>query len=331
VTVTTIKFHELVRALETHPRWRAELREVLFPQEFLDLPGAVKELAEAQRRTEEALVRLTERMERGFAEAAAARAEAATDRQRIWEAIRETNERMEKGFAEAAADRQRIWEAMEKGFAEAAEDRRRIWEAMEKGFAEAAEDRRRIWEAMEKGFAEAAEDRRRIWQGVERLADQMYTMTKDVGSLKGTAKELWYQNRAASIFGLLLSRGHDVANRVADRLYEAQKQGIISHSERKDALAADLFWKGRRRENGDEVVLVVEVSWLVEKHDVERAERRAKILRRVGIRALPVAAGEVWGEGAKSHARLFGVVIFEDGQPDEASWQEALGSIEAID
>jgi len=313
VTVTTIKFHELVRALETHPRWRAELREVLFPQEFLDLPGAVKELAEAQRRTEEALVRLTERMERGFAEAAAARAEAAADRQRIWQAIRETNERMEKGFAEAAADRQRIWEAMEKGF------------------AEAAEDRRRIWEAMEKGFAEAAEDRRRIWQGVERLADQMYTMTKDVGSLKGTAKELWYQNRAASIFGLLLSRGHDVANRVADRLYEAQKQGIISHSERKDALAADLFWKGRRRENGDEVVLVVEVSWLVEKHDVERAERRAKILRRVGIRALPVAAGEVWGEGAKSHARLFGVVIFEDGQPDEASWQEALGSIEAID
>jgi len=295
VTVTTIKFHELVRALETHPRWRAELREVLFPQEFLDLPGAVKELAEAQRRTEEALVRLTERMERGFAEAAAARAEAAADRQRIWQAIRETNERMEKGFAEAAADRQRIWEAMEKG------------------------------------FAEAAEDRRRIWQGVERLADQMYTMTKDVGSLKGTAKELWYQNRAASIFGLLLSRGHDVANRVADRLYEAQKQGIISHSERKDALAADLFWKGRRRENGDEVVLVVEVSWLVEKHDVERAERRAKILRRVGIRALPVAAGEVWGEGAKSHARLFGVVIFEDGQPDEASWQEALGSIEAID
>lgn len=129
----------------------------------------------------------------------------------------------------------------------------------------------------------------------------------------------------------MLSRGHDVANRVADRLYEAQKQGIISHSERKDALAADLFWKGRRRENGDEVVLVVEVSWLVEKHDVERAERRAKILRRVGIRALPVAAGEVWGEGAKSHARLFGVVIFEDGQPDEASWQEALGSIEAID
>ncbi|HEY66839.1 MAG TPA: hypothetical protein G4N97_01025 [Thermoflexia bacterium] len=313
MTVTTIKFHELVRALETHPRWRAELREVLFPQEFLDLPGAVKELAEAQRRTEEALVRLTERMERGFAEAAAARAEAAADRQRIWQAIRETNERMEKGFAEAAADRQRIWEAMEKGF------------------AEAAEDRRRIWEAMEKGFAEAAEDRRRIWQGIERLADQMYTMTKDIGSLKGTAKELWYQNRAASIFGLLLSRGHDVANRVADRLYEAQKQGIISHSERKDALAADLFWKGRRRENGDEVVLVVEVSWLVEKHDVERAERRAKILRRVGIRALPVAAGEVWGEGAKSHARLFGVVIFEDGQPDEASWQEALGSIEAID
>jgi regulator of replication initiation timing len=269
MSVATIEFHELVCLLETHPRWRAELRQVLFPQEFLDLPGAVKELVEAQRRTEEALIRLTERMERGFAEAATARAEAASDRQRIWE-------------------------------------------------------------TMEKGFAEAAEDRRRIWKGIERLTDQMSTMTKDVGSLKGTAKELWYQNRAASIFGLLLTRGHDAANHVADRLYEAQKQGVISQSERRDALAADLFWKGRRRENGADVVLVVEVSWLVEKHDVERAERRAKILRRVGIQALPVAAGEVWGEGAESSARLFGVVIFEDGQPDWTSWQKALEDIEAI-
>ena len=215
---------------------------------------------------------------------------------------------MEKGFAEAAAAR-----------AKAAADRRRIWEAMEKGFAEAAAAR-----------AEAAADRRRIWRGIERLTDQMYTMTKDLGALKGTSKELWYQNRAASVFGLLLGRGRDVANQVADRLYEAQKQGVISYGERKDALAADLFWQGRRRENGDEIVLVVEVSWLVEKHDVERAERRAKILRRVGTRAVPVAAGEVWREEAKSHARLFGVVIFEDGQPDQDSWQEALENIEAI-
>jgi flagellar biosynthesis/type III secretory pathway protein FliH len=97
--VTTTELHELIRLLEIHPEWRAELRRILLTEELLDLPKVVKELAEAQRRTEEALTNLTERME--------------------------------KGFAEAAEDRKRIWEAMKKGFMEAAEDRRKIWETIE--------------------------------------------------------------------------------------------------------------------------------------------------------------------------------------------------------
>lgn len=118
---TISDFHDLIRLLEAHPEWRAELARLLFPEAFLNLPRVVEALAEAQRRTEEALDRLAERMERGFAEAR-------EDRQRIWEA-------MERGFAEAAADRQRIWEAiretndrMERGFAEAAADRRQLRE-----------------------------------------------------------------------------------------------------------------------------------------------------------------------------------------------------------
>ncbi len=100
---TISDFHDLIRLLEAHPEWRAELARLLFPEAFLNLPRVVEALAEAQRRTEAALDRLAERMERGFAEAAA-------DRQRIWEAIRETNDRMERGFAEAAADRRQLRE-----------------------------------------------------------------------------------------------------------------------------------------------------------------------------------------------------------------------------
>jgi hypothetical protein len=132
MSFTVSDFHDLIRLLEANPEWRAQLLRVLFPQAFLDLPRALEALAEAQRRTEAALDRLAERMEKGFAEAAA-------DRQRIWEAIRASNERMEKGFAEAAADRQRIWEAMEKGFAEAAADRRRIREEIRDMKGEARE------------------------------------------------------------------------------------------------------------------------------------------------------------------------------------------------
>ncbi len=92
-------------------------------------------------------------------------------------------------------------------------------------------------------------------------------------------------------------------------------------------MAADLFWGGQAREDGGDVVLVMEVSRLVDNHDVERAGRRARILRRAGMRALPVAAGEVWTEEVKSSARSFGVVILKDGQLNLASWQKALEGI----
>jgi hypothetical protein len=88
---TVTDFHDLVRLLEEHSDWRTELRRVLLSQDLLDLPRAVQELAVAQRRTEEAITHLTERMELGFADAA-------DDRQRI-------RERMELGFADATIDR----------------------------------------------------------------------------------------------------------------------------------------------------------------------------------------------------------------------------------
>jgi hypothetical protein len=67
---TVADFHDLVRLLEEHPDWRTELRRVLFSQGLLDQPHTVQELAVAQRHTEEAIARLTERMEQGFTEAA---------------------------------------------------------------------------------------------------------------------------------------------------------------------------------------------------------------------------------------------------------------------
>lgn len=58
VAFTVTDFHDLVRLLEEHPEWRAELRRLLLPQELLDLPAIVRRLAEAQERTEAELQRL---------------------------------------------------------------------------------------------------------------------------------------------------------------------------------------------------------------------------------------------------------------------------------
>ena len=108
---TVTDFHDLVRLLEEHSDWRTELRRVLLSQDLLDLPRAVQELAVAQRRTEEAITHLTERMEQGFTEAA-------SERQGLRQDLSQLDGRVERGFDEVATDRQRV----EQGFADAMSD-----------------------------------------------------------------------------------------------------------------------------------------------------------------------------------------------------------------
>ena len=212
-------------------------------------------------------------------------------------------ERMERGFAEAAADRQRIWENIE-----------RLTERMERGFAEAAADRERIWEAMRQGFAEAAADRE--------------VMKRDIGVLKGSTKESFYRDRAAAIFGFLLKAGQDATPEVVQRLRTAQQASRVSAEEYQSVLNADLLWSGKLWDTGEEVVLVLEASWKVHERDVERAVQRAKVLRRAGLKALPVTAGEEWPQQVEALALRERVVIAQDGRVDDASWQAALASLQ---
>ncbi len=55
---------ELIRLLQERPEWRAELRRLLLTEELLGLPGLVRELVEAQRRTEERVGGVEERVGR---------------------------------------------------------------------------------------------------------------------------------------------------------------------------------------------------------------------------------------------------------------------------
>ncbi|MBI3972584.1 MAG: hypothetical protein HY332_15005 [Chloroflexi bacterium] len=58
-----------------------------------------------------------------------------------------------------------------------------------------------------------------------------------------------------------------------------------------DPFLADLLWW-----KGDHVALV-EVSWVVDEYDVQRAYQRAETLRRAGVTVLPVVIGDSWANG----------------------------------
>lgn len=63
MSFTVNDFSDLTRLLAERPEWRAELRRLVLTDDILELPAIVRELAEAQRRTEERLDALTARVE----------------------------------------------------------------------------------------------------------------------------------------------------------------------------------------------------------------------------------------------------------------------------
>lgn len=61
---TVEDYYDLLRLLHEHPEWRPELRRLVLSDELLALPELVRELAEAQRRTEARIEALTEAQQR---------------------------------------------------------------------------------------------------------------------------------------------------------------------------------------------------------------------------------------------------------------------------
>lgn len=58
MTFTVRDYRDMVRLLDQHPEWQVELRRLLLADDFLALPAIVRDLAEAQQRTEARLERL---------------------------------------------------------------------------------------------------------------------------------------------------------------------------------------------------------------------------------------------------------------------------------
>jgi hypothetical protein len=98
-------------------------------------------------------------------------------------------------------------------------------------------------------------------------------------------------------------------------------------AEYQSVLDADLLWSGKLWDTDEEVILVLEASWKVHESDVERATQRAEVLRRIGLKALPVAAGKEWPQQVEALALREQVIITRDGRVDDASWQAALANL----
>lgn len=179
-----------------------------------------------------------------------------------------------------------------------------------------------------------AEDHRKVEDELARLATLVSLLVEQVrslttlqqqmndklGNLEGQVLELTYHKKAAAYFGRLLRRPKVVE---VNSLWESLET-CLAKDELNDVLLLDLIVKGVPRDQPErgECWLAVEISAVIDPHDVERAQRRAALLQKAGYQAIPVAAGQKITLEAETEAQAQSVAILQDGR--SFLWDEAL-------
>jgi len=168
-----------------------------------------------------------------------------------------------------------------------------------------------------------AEAQARTEERLQNLITVVGGMQNTLAAVKGRQLELTYREKAGAYFGPLLRR-----LRVLSPVeIEEDLETLLSPEEFRDLLAVDLLVSGqpRYRAEAPQVWLAVEVSATVDRRDVERALKRAALLQRAGLRAIPTVAGEEATLGAKEEAEAYKVLMLQDGRT--FFWEEALAKV----
>ncbi len=312
------------RLVEAQARTEAALNRLAEAQALTE--ARVQALAEAQARTEEEFRRYREESEARWARIEATLNRLTEAQARTEEEFQRYREESEARWAriEATLNRlteaQALTEARVQALAEAQarteEEFRRYREESEARWARIEATLNRLTEAQaltEARVQALAEAQARTEAQLQRLIDRE-------GAVEGRLLELTYQQKAGAYFGPLLRRPRALLP--VD--IEDQVEGHLSRDEFLDLLATDLLISGYPRHlvEAPQVWLVVEVSATVDRHDVERARRRAGLLRRAGLRAIPTVAGEDATMGARDEAETHKVLMLQDGRA--FFWEEAL-------
>ena len=270
---TVDDLQDLLRLLERHPEWRAELRRYVLTEELLELPALVRQLAEAQVRTERQIANLSELQGRTEAQLESLAGRVGT----LEEALAALARRVE-ALAEAQARTER-----------------RVEELAE---AQARTERR---------VEEFAEAQGRTTAQLEVLAGRVGALDGEVLELRYARRAPAYFSRLARRLRVL------DPSVVADLLDAAIEQSRLTEDERAAILAADLVLAGQRREDRGELYLLVEVSAGIGLEDVRRAVDRAGMLAKLGRPVVPVVAGRSINAEAVASAESSGVWQVLDG------------------
>ena len=272
-------------------------------KEFDTLATALGDLAKAQARTERRIQELTDTQARSGERLD--RIEAALER--LTEAQARTEQRVKELAAAQARTEQRV------------EELARAQMRTEQRIEELAQAQARSEAAIER----LTEAQARSEAAIERLTAAQLRLDNTVGGMRGRELERAYRDKAPAYFGRMLRQVRVASIQdIEERLLPPPAPEAFD-----DLLELDLLVGGRPRQRPDapEVWLAVEISATLDRGDVERAQRRAAILRDAGLLAVPTVAGESVAPGLEELAQTEHVLLVQDGR--RQFWEEALAEV----
>ena len=156
------------------------------------------------------------------------------------------------------------------------------------------------------------------------LKKNVSVLNTNVAVLKGSDLERKYQQHAEAYFGRFLRRPRALLTSEIDDAMYAELEKRLTSDEFNDFFHLDLLVTGQPKSQPGvlPVWLAVEVSSVIDSHDVERAGRRADALRKAGYRAIPTVAGERVTAGAEKKASAGNILLVRDG--GVRFWEDAL-------
>ncbi|MCS7282566.1 MAG: hypothetical protein NZ769_04295 [Anaerolineae bacterium] len=352
IGVTEITWEDLLRVLEERPEWLARVRQVVFTQDLLSLPEAVRELVEAHRRAEERLTRLETvvqelleahrraeerltRLEIAVKELREAQEQTSQQIRELREAQEQTNQQIRELREAQEQTSQQIRELRE-AQEQTNQQIERIWKVIEQNSIQIRELReaqeqtnqqiREIWKALEETNrrVQALESIvRDLVKTVGELTDSVRTLSRDMARMKGFYLEMQYRQKASAYFGRLLRSIRVMTPADIEDFLESR----LTSEEMEDLMLLDLIVSGRLRRDPQrpEVMLALEISYIVDKEDIRRARERALLLRKAGFRAVPAVAGAEVPSELLDFARAVRVAMFEDGRV--FLWDEAIEEV----
>ncbi|MDT7961611.1 MAG: hypothetical protein RQ971_07075, partial [Armatimonadota bacterium] len=281
---------QLADFLEQNEEWRRRIFSILVPRELARLPAEFEEFRAEVRREFDAI---RQEMRSGFA--------------RVDERFARVDERFARVDEQFARVDERFVQVNER-IAQAEREIESLRAEMRERFAQVDREFEAVRREMREGFEQLRAEMR---EGYAELAQRIQRNTDDIAELKGKSLEREYRDKARSIFGRYF-RSVAVIDWI-DLEDPLEAVAPLSDAERTELSVVDLLVRGRRRTDGQDTVLVIEVSWTITHYDVERAVRRAEIFRQRGFTATPTVAGSEISQEVQLAAQQAGCAVVLNG------------------